>query len=51
METLSKKPRKTKQIVVRLTNYENLQLKLDAAKEQTTLSRIIRQKLFRNETH
>ena len=29
METLSKKPRKDKQIVVRLTNYENLSLKLE----------------------
>ena len=49
METLLKKPRKDKQIVVRLTNYENLSLKLDAAKEQTTLSKLIRNKLFEYE--
>ena len=44
-----KKPRKTEQIVVRLTNCENLSLKLDAAKEQTTVSKIIRAKLFEYE--
>jgi hypothetical protein len=46
METLTKKPRKDKQIVVRLTNYESLTLKLESAKKNTPVSKLVRNKLF-----
>ena len=46
METLSKKPRKDKVLIVRLSNYENLTLKLESAKKNTPVSKLVRNKLF-----
>ena len=41
-----KKPIKDQQIVVRLTNYESLNLKLESAKKNTPVSKLLRNKLF-----
>ena len=41
-----KKPIKDQQIVVRITNYESLTLKLESAKKNTPVSKLVRNKLF-----
>jgi hypothetical protein len=41
-----KKPIKDQQIVVRITNYESLTLKLESAKKKTPVSKLVRNKLF-----
>jgi len=51
METLSKKPRKDKVLIVRLSNYENLTLKLESAKTNQPVSKLVRNKLFDYETN
>ena len=49
MSTTTKKPIKNKMLVVRLSNYENLSLRLESAKNNTSLSKLVRTKLFENE--
>ena len=46
METILKKPKKDKVLIVRLSNYENLTLKLESAKTNTPVSKLVRNKLF-----
>jgi hypothetical protein len=49
MNTITKKPIKNKMLVVRLSNYENLTLRLESAKNNTSLSKLVRAKLFEYE--
>ena len=46
MSITLKKPRKDKVLIVRLSNYENLTLKLESAKKNTPVSKLVRNKLF-----
>ena len=46
MSITLKKPLKDKVLIVRLSNYENLTLKLESAKKNTPVSKLVRNKLF-----
>jgi len=46
MSITLKKPKKDKVLIVRLSNYENLTLKLESAKKNTPVSKLVRNKLF-----
>lgn len=51
MSITMKKPIKDKVLIVRLSNYENLSLKLESAKTNTPVSKLVRNKLFDYETN
>ena len=46
MKPKVQKPRKDKVLRVRLSNYENLTLKLESAKTNQPVSKLVRNKLF-----
>ena len=46
MSITMKKPLKDKVLIVRLSNYENLTLKLESAKTNQPVSKLVRNKLF-----
>ena len=46
MSITLKKPLKDKVLIVRLSNYENLTLKLESAKTNQPVSKLVRNKLF-----
>ena len=46
MSITLKKPKKDKVLIARLSNYENLTLKLESAQKNTPVSKLVRNKLF-----